>query len=268
MNRFIIALLLGSTLNATAQELVQDPALIELTATNHAEVVIILNEQLATAKDQLIRLEEQIGIMGFPAEVVEVPGSEAAAEAIGTAIEEGLLPTEELDAMNGEADGAIVFEETVGGLTEPIGATFTDEVDGEEQEFPRNAEFYEPEAAMLTRIREYKRVRESAIVRRNALQEALMEALENVRAAENFATIQKQRAVIDVLQTEIGAADSEIRASANDVEMLEREIINQAQVERKARSERAPAMEEPVAEEADEASFDVLRDRRMTWGPR
>jgi len=196
---FIITLICVYATIGRSQQLVQDVALIEVNASNHAEAMIILNEQLANSRAQLQSLEGQLELLGTPADVTDIPGAEVAADTITTSLGDG----------------------------------------------------------------EYQRVRDASIARREALKGAMIEALENVRTAESFAEIQKQRAVIDVLSAEVAAADTEIATAAKDVEMLQREFANHAQVINKASSERNTDQVEAVEE--DGVDLQELVRQQMEW---
>jgi len=246
------------------QTLVEDPALINVTIVNHSEVMIALEEQLATARDQLLRMEEQLRVMGDPSQVVTVSGVAEANEAMSESKGEGLKSNDELAEMIENIEPSALFIEDLYGMAEPIGDTF--EQDGET--FQRNGDFYKPEAAMLDRIRDYQRVRQASLERRDKLQEAMIETLDRIQRAEDFATIQKHRAVIDVLQTQIAAADSEIGSAAKDVEILQQEFLNQANAIRKATSERTPKVESSEdAEDEAKTDLNAIRNPRMRWGP-
>ena len=256
---FIITLICVYASIGWSQQLVQDVALIEVNASNHAEAMIILNEQLANSRAQLQSLEGQLELLGTPADVTDIPGAEVAADTITTSLGDGLQTNAEIEAVVVGVDGSAVFDETLYGLTDAIGNTFED---GDEN-VDRDPDFYRPEAAMLGRIQEYQRVRDASIARREALKGAMIEALENVRTAESFAEIQKQRAVIDVLSAEVAAADTEIATAAKDVEMLQREFANHAQVINKASSERNTDQVEAVEE--DGVDLQELVRQQMEW---
>lgn len=266
----------ASIANAASAQIQATVDLRNLTELNHAELRDLIAQQIALAEASLLQIEEGLRRTGDPGLLIAPVG--AAEASVSIELGKDLLPTNaELESLTGQADGSAVFDSDVDGLMREIGSTYKDR-DGNTQ--PRDPDYYRSEAAMQNRIDEYKRVRGIATERRRVLQDALVDALRVVAESEDFAVLEKQKAVIDIIQAEIAASDRAIEIAAQDVEMLEREINNQRVISSKASNEairRQPATEGGDPGDSEEGLSilqlprlsleDIGIDRRLRWGP-
>jgi hypothetical protein len=136
--------------------------------------------------------------------------------------------------MNTSITGQEVFNTSVDGLFTPIGSTLTLS-DGTQVQ--RDPSKYKLMAALQTRIQEYYRVRDQAQQRQQALLQYQTDTYTALQQAPDQATVEKLTAQMQAIQGRLTACDEEIKHSADDVTMLEKQINTEAQVVMQSKSE-------------------------------
>ncbi len=196
----------------------------------NAKLTQILNE----AKTQTEKLEQQLQRTGDPSTVNLASVQMIKQDMVDSA---NNLKTKEQqrEAMTG-LTGAEVFTEDAFGLMDPIGATFTRK-DG--TEIDRDPARYRMESAMMEQVREFKDVREKALTRKKKLTDELSEVVNDLEEATDLATIQKLNGMIVILRGQIEECNQTILIAQADAEMMQKEMVNQAQIIAKGKQEEA-----------------------------
>jgi len=132
--------------------------------------------------------------------------------------------------VNGTIDGMGVdkntlinnlYNENGGGLFTPITSNYKDDkgkdvARGTAPGASVPGTDYTLEAGQNQAIKDYFRVRDIALTRRDALQGVLSDALDQLNNAQDFATVAKITAVIQALQSQLQACSDDINNSYND----------------------------------------------------
>ncbi len=114
-----------------------------------------------------------------------------------------------------------LYKENGGGLFTPIGSQYKDDKGnnvnrGTAPGGSVPGTDYSLEAGQNQAIKDYFRVRDIALTRRDALQDVLNDALDQLNNAQDFATVAKITAVIQALQSQLQACSDDINNSYND----------------------------------------------------
>lgn len=200
--------------------------------TGQSDISAKLSQILAEAQKQNQQLEEQLNRIGDPAAI-----NSAAIATIQEDIAQSatsLKTREEQLAMMQAIDGSEVFDDTGFGVMEAIGSTVTRE-DGSVVD--RDPERYRMEAAQLAHVKEYKRVRQAALERKQALNQELAQVIEDLNNAQDLATIQKLQGMITALEGQLAECNATIMVAQADSEMTLKELEGQARVITKAKQE-------------------------------
>lgn len=262
---FLAALLAPAAIHA--QDAAGDAAIIEVLMKNHSELMPMLQKQLEEAEKQASNLEKQLQRMGDPSAVNP--------EAIAMIKQDvkrsaGVLKTmQEKRQVYESLTGAEVFDADADGLLEAIGSTYKNE-DGVEVE--RDPERYKLEAAFMTQIKEYKQIREQAIEQQKLLAEELAIVMEELEAAQDFATVQKLNATINVINSQIDDWNQKVMMARADVDMVEKEYQSTARVVNEGRNEQS-GIGKPAVMSTDEIkskieglNFGKSSTGRLPWG--
>ncbi|TDU71435.1 hypothetical protein EI77_02559 [Prosthecobacter fusiformis] len=142
---------------------------------------------------------------------------------------------EQREAMSA-LTGAEVFTEDAFGLKAPIGDTITRK-DGVVVD--RDPELYRMESAMMSQIREFKSVRENALQRKVELTAEMSEVIQDLEDAQDLASIQKLNAMLTVLRGQIDECNQTILIAQADADMMQKELVGQAQIFAKGKQEEA-----------------------------
>lgn len=212
--------------------------------TSSTDLNATLTQLLNEAERQNEKLQTSLDRMGDPAAVNLASVQLIKQDLLDSA---SLLKTEEQQrTMMTGLTGAEVFEDDAFGLMEPIGATVTKD-DGTEVD--RDPEKYRLESAVMAQIKEFKRVREEALQRKNALTTELGEVIQDLEEAQDLASIQKLNAMITLLRGQIDEINQSILIAQADAEMTQKELVGQAQIMTKAKQEEA-TLNRPVPDPA------------------
>lgn len=191
-----------------------------------------IDRLLTEAQKQNDQLKQQLDRMGDPTAV-----NSAALDAIQTDLAKtaaGLKTNQERTDMLKGVDGTEAFGRETYGLTAKVEKKATLK-DGTTVD--RDPERYKMEAALLADIDEARRVRDECLDTRKKLTDGLADALTELKAAKDMASIQKQSTLIQVLQGQIAAADRAAQQALDDITTLEKEITLQSKVAMKAKYE-------------------------------
>ncbi|MEN3940313.1 hypothetical protein WJU23_03390 [Prosthecobacter sp. SYSU 5D2] len=231
--------------------------------TSSTDLNATLTQLLNEAERQTEKLQTSLDRMGDPAAVNLASVQLIKQDILDSAT---LLKTEDQQRMMMTGlTGAEVFTDDAFGLMEPIGATVTKD-DGTEVE--RDPEKYRMEAAVMAQIKEFKRVREEALQRKTALTTELGEVIQDLEDAQDLASIQKLNAMITLLRGQIDEINQSILIAQADAEMTQKELVGQAQIMTKAKSE-AAMLNRPAPDPATATgTFPGLgtTPRKLPWG--
>lgn len=114
-----------------------------------------------------------------------------------------------------------LYNENGGGSFTPIGTTYkTDKGDTVKRGTSTNKDVpptdYSLEAMTNDAVRDYYRVRDVSLSRRQDLQSVLSDAMDQLNKAQDFATVEKITAVIQALQSQLQACSDDINNAYND----------------------------------------------------
>jgi hypothetical protein len=225
----LIAALLPGTLWGQGAALVYDEAAFQQSINHHTALKGILEQQLAKAEAQLAKLDTQLTRMGDYTATQNLPTTLETTEALARAQNNGLKTNAELASMTSGITGKEVFDDTAGGLFTAIGAQVTDRAG---KTVDRDPNAFKKEAAMQSHIDEYKRVRQSAMDEEKTLRQSLATALTAIDAAPDQASVLKQQALVTVLEGRLSECRDRVAQATRDVEMHEKEVLNQESVQR------------------------------------
>jgi hypothetical protein len=225
----LFAVLLPSALLGQGAALVYDEAAFQQSLNHHTTLKGIMEQQLAKAEAQLARLDSQLTRMGDYSATQNLPTTLETTEALARAQTNGLKTNDELAAMTSSVTGKEVFDDTAGGLFQPIGAQVKDRTG---KTVDRDPKAFKKEAAMQNHIDEYKRVRETAMAEEKTLRQSLATALTAIDTAPDEASVLKQQALVTVLEGRLQECRDRVAQATRDVEMHEKEVMNQESVQR------------------------------------
>lgn len=198
-----------------------------------AKLTQILNE----AQLQNEKLQTSLERMGEPGSInlasVQIIRDDVIAAATT------LKTKDEQRTMLGALTGAEVFADDAFGLMPPIGATVTRK-DG--TAVNRDPQKYRLEAAVMAQFKEFKEVREKALVRKKALNDEVSQVVQEIQDATDLASIHKLNAMLTVLRGQIEECNQTILVAQADADMTQKELTTQAQIIAKGKQEEAQHM--------------------------
>lgn len=154
------------------------------------------------------------------------------------------------------SDGDQAFSKaTIGGLFDAIGDTFKPDPTKSDTE-PRDPKLYVGAVDELAAVKHYYEIREAAIDRRKQLQDLLYDALDEVRKAENFATLQKQTALVEAIEAQLKACNDDIATAFNDTAVRGIQVFAMSQIKTAADNE---ALGKQMSKQAD--SLTDMKDK-------
>lgn len=191
-----------------------------------------LTQLLDQATQQNTKLQTSLDRMGDPA-VINLPSIQIIKDDIIQS--SNILKTrdEQRTAM-AALTGAEVFDDDAMGAMTPIGATVTLK-DGTVVD--RDPEKYRMDAVVNAQVKEFQDVRQKAMDRKAALNTEVGEVLQDLEVAQDLSTTLKLQAMLTALYAQIDECNQTILIAKADVEMAEKELVGQARVMSKAKSE-------------------------------
>ncbi len=197
-----------------------------------ADLNATLTRLLEEAEKQKEKLETSLQRMGDPEQVQLASVRMLKDEILASA---NLLKNKEQQRQQMSAlTGAEVFEDDASGLMEKIGATITKK-DGTPVD--RDPERYRMESAMNTQVKEFKRVREEALTRKEKLKAELAEVIQDIESCKDIASAMKLNSMVIALDGEISECNQTIMVAEADVAMAEKELVGHARVRVLAKQE-------------------------------
>lgn len=197
-----------------------------------ADLNATLTRLLEEAEKQKEKLESSLQRMGDPEQVQLASVQMLKNEILASA---NLLKNQQQQRQQMSAlTGAEVFEDDASGLMEKIGATFTKK-DGTPAD--RDPERYRMESAMNTQVKEFKRVREEALKRKEKLKAELAEVIQDIESCKDIASAMKLNSMVIALDGEISECNQAIMVAEADVAMAEKELVGHARVMSLAKQE-------------------------------
>lgn len=191
-----------------------------------------LTQLLDQATQQNTKLQTSLDRMGDPA-AINLPSVQIIKNDIIQS-STTLKTRDEQRAAMSALTGAEVFDDDAFGAMTPIGATVTLK-DGTVKE--RDPEKYRLESVMNAQGKEFQDVRQKALDRKVALKQEVDKVLEDLEVAQDLATTLKLHAMLTALYAQIDECNQTILIAKADAEMAEKELIGQARVMAKAKSE-------------------------------
>lgn len=195
-----------------------------------------LTRLLEQAEQQNQKLQSTLDRMGDPA-AVNLPSVEIIKNDIMQSAT-ALKTRDEQRSALASLTGAEVFTTDAQGLMQPIGDSF-EKKDGTTAQ--RDPEKYRMESGLQSQVTEYNQVREKALERKKALMDEIHQVTLDIQEATDLASIQKSQAMLTLLYGQVEECNQSIHIAQGDTEMFEREIVSQARVQSKAKTEEAEA---------------------------
>ncbi len=229
----ILASVLISTA-AWAQETIitSAPTIEAVINSTSSDLNAKLTQLLDQATQQNTKLQTSLDRMGDPA-VINLPSIQIIKDDIIQS-STTLKTRDEQRAAMSALTGAEVFDDDAFGAMTPIGATVTLK-DGTVAD--RDPEKYRMDAVMSAQVKEYQEVRQKALDRKAALNEEVKLVLQDLEEAQDLAKTLKLQAELTALYAHIEECNQTILIAKADAEMAEKELLGQARVMSKAKSE-------------------------------
>ena len=230
---FILAGILISA-SALAQETIvtSAPTIEAVINSTASDLNAKLTQLLDQATEQNTKLQTSLDRMGDPA-AINLPSVQIIKNDILQS-STTLKTRDEQRAAMSALTGAEVFDNDAFGTMAPIGATVTLK-DGTEAD--RDPEKYRMESVMDAQMKEFQEVRQKALERKAALNQEVGEVLQDLESAQDLATTLKLEAMLTALYAQMDECNQAILIAKADAEMMEKELIGQARVMAKAKSE-------------------------------
>lgn len=197
-----------------------------------ADLNATLTRLLEEAEKQKEKLETSLKQMGDPQEVQLASVQMLKQEILASA--KMLKTKDEQRQQMTSITGAEVFDDDASGLMEKIGATITKE-DGTVVD--RDPERYRMESAMNSQVKEFKRVRDEALTRKEKLKRELAEVIQDIESCRDIASAMKLNSMVIALDGEISECNQTIMVAEADVAMAEKELVSHARVMSLAKQE-------------------------------
>lgn len=199
-----------------------------------------LTQLLDQATQQNTKLQTNLDRMGDPA-AINLPSIQIIKDDILQS--STMLKTrDEQRAVMSALTGAEVFDDDAFGAMTPIGDTVTDKdgepvIDKDGKPVKRDPKKYRMEAVMNAQVKEFQEVRQKALDRKALLNEEIGEVLQDLEAAQDLSTTLKLQAMLTALYAQMDECNQTILVAQADAEMAEKELLGQARIMSKAKSE-------------------------------
>jgi hypothetical protein len=191
-----------------------------------------LTQLLDQATQQNTKLQTNLDRMGDPA-AINLPSIQIIKDDILQSSTILKTRDEQRTAMS-TLTGAEVFDDDAFGAMTPIGATVTLK-DGTTVD--RDPEKYRMDAVLNAQVKEFQEVRQKALDRKALLNEEIGQVLQDLEAAQDLATTLKLQAMLTALYAQMDECNQAILVAKADAEMAEKELVGQARIMSKAKSE-------------------------------
>ncbi len=191
-----------------------------------------LTQLLDQATEQNTKLQTSLDRMGDPA-AINLPSIQIIKNDILQASTMLKTRDEQRTAMS-TLTGAEVFDNDAFGAMTPIGATVTLK-DGTVAD--RDPEKYRLDAVLNAQVKEFQDVRQKALDRKAVLNEEIGEVMQDLEDAQDLSTTLKLQAMLTALYAQLDECNQAILIAQADAEMAEKELMGQARIMSKAKSE-------------------------------
>jgi len=191
-----------------------------------------LTQLLDQATQQNTKLQTNLDRMGDPA-AINLPSIQIIKDDILQSSTILKTRDEQRTAMS-TLTGAEVFDDDAFGAMTPIGATVTLK-DGTTVD--RDPEKYRMDAVLNAQVKEFQEVRQKALDRKALLNEEIGQVLQDLEAAQDLSTTLKLQAMLTALYAQMDECNQAILVAKADAEMAEKELVGQARIMSKAKSE-------------------------------
>jgi exonuclease VII large subunit len=191
-----------------------------------------LTQLLDQATQQNTKLQTNLDRMGDPA-AINLPSIQIIKDDILQSSTILKTRDEQRTAMS-TLTGAEVFDDDAFGAMTPIGATVTLK-DGTTVD--RDPEKYRMDAVLNAQVKEFQEVRQKALDRKALLNEEIGQVLQDLEAAQDLATTLKLQSMLTALYAQMDECNQAILVAKADAEMAEKELVGQARIMSKAKSE-------------------------------
>lgn len=240
-------LVLGTAWSSGQQPLTYIDSSLDTTgATRHTEIKTALDELLKKAESQLQKLDDQLTRTGdyLADNRASVTAAQAAMDA-ASQIGEGAKTNAELAADRAKMDGKDVFDDTkdIDGVFTAVSETYTGKVRNDKGEWveqdnlKRDPALYKLEAKMLGDLREFYRIRDEAVTKQKALEQARNDALEDLLETEDEVETARLSTLISSIDSELIAVRQDVANASDEVAMHEKGMQLQTIVESKSKQE-------------------------------
>lgn len=261
---FMIAGVLITSVAMAQETVITSAPTIEMAVkTSASDLNATLTQLLNEAQTQNEKLQTTLDRMGDPSSVNLASIQIIKDDILDSAT--ALKTRDEQRAMMTGLTGAEVFDNDAFGLMEPIGSTVTKD-DGTVVE--RDPEKYRMDAAVQAQVEEFNNVREKALQRKKLLMNEIKEVTQDMQDATDLATIQKLQGMITVLYGQVDECNQSIQIAKADADMTDKELVGQARVMAKAKTEEKTLQRKTPDPDAPASSFPGLggTPRKLPWG--
>jgi exonuclease VII large subunit len=208
------------------------PTIEAVISSTSSDLNAKLTQLLDQATQQNTKLQTSLDRMGDPA-AINLPSIQLIKDDILQSTTTLKTRDEQRTAMSG-LTGAEVFDDDAFGAMTPIGATVTLK-DGTVVD--RDPEKYRMDAVLNAQVKEFQDVRQKALDRKAALNTEIGEVLQDLEAAQDMSSTLKLQAMLTALYAQMDECNQTILIAKADAEMAEKELLGQARVMSKAKSE-------------------------------
>lgn len=221
-----------------------------------------IRDVLTGVDDGLTKKIQKISdVLGNPADPKTMKNFDDVKTVIQHWIDDGKLPDNPkydkgIDDPSGPDDGAKAFSTTGDGLFNfnidghaDIGSTYKPDPNKTDTE-PRDKKLYVGAVNQLAAVKHYYDIRDEALKRRDDLQSLLKETLDEIKKSEDFATMAKQTALIETIQSQIKVCNDDINTAYNDVAVRSLQTFTMSQIKTIADNE---AMGKQLKDRTDKA---------------
>lgn len=234
-NRVSLALYLTALLPVTAhaQFIVEDPAAIAQSGTQHLAEVAKFKEMIDKQVEQIGLLDSQlkqvtayVDAFGDPSALLKIAGGDKV-------IDQLRLPSsgQLLGQLQQGSSGATSLKNAGGGMYRPIEKI---EVNG--VEIPRQEELYRKYGALEDTETNYRTVNEESASRIKSLKEDIASTTTALQSATTDAEVQKAQGILASQNAQLAALQGEVQSAA--VQVLVQDALNRNDEEKQKQAER------------------------------
>jgi hypothetical protein len=205
------------------------------TGTKFADDVRTMRDALTGNGDGLAKKVQQISdVLGDPDSSDAKKNFSKLISRVNDWINDGKLPDNPkydsgIDDPTSKDDGEKAFNTTADGLFESIGSTYKPDPNKSDTE-PREKKLYVGAVNQLAAVNHYYTIREAAIDRREKLQELLKDTLDEIHDSKDFATLLKQTALVESIESQLKVCNDDINTAYNDVAVRSIQMFTMSQI--------------------------------------